>query len=47
MSVQRSIRIRDDLEIPMRDGVILRANVYEPDDDAARPVVLLRFPYLK
>lgn len=36
-----------DVDVPMRDGVILRCNVYGPDDQKAYPAILLRFPYLK
>jgi putative CocE/NonD family hydrolase len=35
------------LEIPMRDGVILRADVWRPDDDEPHPVILARTPYNK
>lgn len=31
----------------MRDGVVLRANVFRPDDDGTYPVVLTRLPYGK
>ena len=41
------VQIRYDVEIPMRDGVLLRANLFEPRDAGPLPVVLLRFPYLK
>lgn len=45
--MKKDITIRQNVEIPMRDGVILRCDVYGPNDEAAYPVVLLRFPYLK
>src|SRR5262249_408804 len=35
------------VEIPMRDGVILRANVYRPATAAQGAVVLSRLPYNK
>lgn len=33
--------------IPMRDGVILRANVFRPEADGKFPVILTRLPYGK
>lgn len=33
--------------VPMRDGVILRANVFRPDDDGSYPVLVMRTPYGK
>jgi len=33
--------------VPMRDGVILRANVFRPDDDNSYPVLVMRTPYGK
>lgn len=41
------ITVRYDVEIPMRDGILLRCNIYGPDDGKAYPAILLRFPYLK
>lgn len=37
--------IEDGLEIPMRDGCILRADVWRPSGGAAHPVLLQRTPY--
>jgi putative CocE/NonD family hydrolase len=34
-----------ELAVPMRDGVVLRADVYRPDDGRPAPVVLNRTPY--
>lgn len=43
--------VRADFDVPatMRDGVILRANVYRPDDggEGRYPVLLMRLPYGK
>ncbi|NKB69989.1 MAG: CocE/NonD family hydrolase [Candidatus Latescibacteria bacterium] len=39
--------IEKDLEIPMRDGTILRANIIRPDSDGAYPALLERTPYNK
>lgn len=36
-----------DVEIPMRDGVVLRANVFRPPDDGRYPVVMSAHPYGK
>ena len=40
--------VRADFDVPatMRDGVILRANVFRPDDGGANryPVLLMRLP---
>ena len=36
-----------DVEIPMRDGVILRANVFRPDRGGPFPVLVMRTPYGK
>lgn len=36
-----------DVPVPMRDGVILRANVYRPLGDGPFPVLLTRLPYGK
>lgn len=37
--------IEDGVEIPMRDGCILRADVWRQDADTPRPVLLQRTPY--
>jgi uncharacterized protein len=42
-----SVKIDCHVEIPMRDGVTLRADVYRPDDAAPHPVLLARLPYSK
>src|SRR5215467_3812932 len=43
----RRVLVERNVEIPMRDGVILRANVYRPDTPEPVPVVLSRLPYNK
>ncbi len=45
--MNEKIRIDYDVQIPMRDGVLLRANVFGPADDAPYPALLVRFPYVK
>lgn len=42
-----SITTEFDAAIPMRDGTILRADIYRPSDDGAYPTVILRTPYDK
>lgn len=41
------IRIDWDASIPMNDGVVLRCDVFRPDDDGAYPVILAAGPYGK
>ena len=36
-----------DQKCPMSDGVLLNYDLYQPDDGAAHPVVLMRTPYTK
>ena len=36
-----------DLEIPMRDDIILYANLIRPDDGVAHPALVVRLPYNK
>src|SRR5262245_11597228 len=38
-------RILSDVETPMRDGVILRSDVYLAEDASPTPALLLRTPY--
>lgn len=42
-----NILIEKDVEIPMRDGVILRADIYRPSDEKKHPALVLRSPYEK
>ncbi len=35
------------VDVPMRDGTRLKANVYRPDDEERHPVLLTRLPYGK
>lgn len=43
----RRVVIDHDVPARMRDGVVLRADVYRPPDDGTYPVLLLRQPYDK
>jgi len=38
---------RDDVPATMRDGTVLRANVFTPNDPGSYPVILMRLPYNK
>jgi putative CocE/NonD family hydrolase len=42
-----SIRIDRDVPMKMRDGVILRADIFRPDDNEKHPAIVLRSPYNK
>ncbi len=42
-----SVELHRNVEIPMRDGVVLRADLYRPGGDGRHPVVLQRTPYDK
>ena len=39
--------VEQDVAVPMRDGVILRADIYQPSGDGPFPVLLYRTPYNK
>jgi len=41
------ILVERDVEIPMRDGTVLRANVHRPETSEQLPVLLMRTPYDK
>lgn len=41
------LRVSREVAVPMKDGVILRANVYRPAGDDAVPVILSAHPYGK
>ena len=42
-----AIRWQFDVPVPMRDGVVLRADVYLPEKEGKYPVILIRSPYGK
>jgi uncharacterized protein len=42
-----TIRIDRNVDMPMRDGVILRGDIWRTDDDTPRPAILKRTPYNK
>ena len=41
------MRITENLSAAMRDGMSLRGDLYRPDLDERRPVILIRTPYGK
>jgi crotonobetaine/carnitine-CoA ligase len=47
MSATHRTRVDHDVPVPMRDGTVLRADVWRRDDDQLRPAVLFRTPYDK
>ena len=44
---REGMRVDWDVPIPMDDGVVLRANVYRPDDEGKYPVIMSHGPYGK
>jgi uncharacterized protein len=46
-SATSSIRIDSHTAVEMRDGTILRADIYRPDDNQKHPAILTRTPYNK
>jgi hypothetical protein len=42
-----AFRVRTDLAVPMDDGVVLRADLWEPEGAPPGPVILWRTPYLR
>ena len=46
-SIGGAAQVEQNLVVPMRDGVVLRANVLRPDEPGSYPVLLLRTPYDK
>ena len=45
--VRDGMRVDWDVEIPMDDGIVMRADVFRPDDDGRHPVLLSYGPYAK
>lgn len=45
--VRDGMRVDWHVPIPMDDGVVLRADVYRPDDDKRHPVIMTHGPYAK
>lgn len=47
MSGELGMIVENDVDVPMRDGVLLRANVFRPEGEGEYPGLLLRTPYGK
>lgn len=47
MQTNGAFGILDSIEVPMRDGTILRADIWLPQGEGPWPVILQRTPYLK
>lgn len=47
MSENQSVKIIRDVQVPMRDGIILYGDLYRPNDEERYPVVIMRTPYGK
>jgi putative CocE/NonD family hydrolase len=47
MAAYSSIRVERDVAVPMRDGVVLRVDIYRPDAAGKLPALLMRTPYSK
>ena len=47
MRAARNVRVEFDVPARMRDGVVLRANVYRPEGEGPWPTLLTRLPYGK
>ena len=45
--ITHDVVVEKNVEAPMRDGVVLRADVYRPDAEGAFPALLQRTPYSK
>ncbi|MCH8150622.1 MAG: CocE/NonD family hydrolase, partial [Planctomycetes bacterium] len=46
-SAELGVVVERDVPVPMRDGVVLRADVYRPDQGGPYPVLVRRTPYSK
>lgn len=44
---EKGVQVERDVAVPMRDGVVLRADVYRPAEAGTYPVLLVRTPYGK
>src|ERR1700724_297755 len=47
MEPEQSVTVDLNVPAPMRDGVVLRSNVYRPAGEGRWPVLLTRLPYGK
>ncbi|HEY3062506.1 MAG TPA: CocE/NonD family hydrolase, partial [Chloroflexota bacterium] len=44
---ESAVAVEFDVAVPMRDGTLLRANVFRPQTNGRWPVLLTRLPYGK
>ena len=42
-----NVTVEKDVAVPMRDGVVLRADIYRPEAAGSYPVLIQRTPYNK
>jgi hypothetical protein len=47
MRRQLGVLVEEDVAVPMRDGIVLRADVFRPETDGRFPGLLMRTPYGK
>ncbi|MEX2152294.1 MAG: CocE/NonD family hydrolase [Gemmatimonadaceae bacterium] len=47
LSAQSLLRVDTNVAVPMRDGVVLRADIWRPTADGRRPTLVYRTPYGK
>ena len=47
VAAAEGVTIEKDVAVPMRDGVVLRANVFRPEQGGPFPVLVMRTPYGK
>ena len=47
MTARYEMHLERNVEVPMRDGARLRANIYRPDADGRFPVLMTFGPYGK
>src|SRR5918912_573976 len=47
LTMSNQIKVEFDVPATMRDGTVLRANIFQPADDGAYPIALTRTPYGK
>jgi uncharacterized protein len=47
MTGRHKILVEQNADVPMRDGAILRANVYRPNSDGRFPILMTFGPYGK
>jgi putative CocE/NonD family hydrolase len=47
MGPEQQIKVHINTPVPMRDGTVLRADLYRPDDGEKHPTLIIRMPYNK